>query len=328
MPTECRVYWLHAISSLHVGAGRGEGFIDLPLAREKVSDFPFIPGSSIKGVFADAKGASLGASKKLREAYLDPSETQANPDYQPIVRAAFGAADPQASSTAGANAGAMVFTDARLICLPIASLFGTFAWCTSRFVLRRLARDLTHAGFNEPLPIPPDRRRDEAAIPQGPPASVVVGDNALFLRELKLPLVSCGVTSVWTERLATWIFPTNKDADWKTLFRERFVVLPDDLFNAMTRHGTEVQAHVRIDSELKRVAEGALWYEESLPAETILAGLVWCDRIYGVKGVTPAQVMSLCSPTPVVTQIGGKASVGKGLVRQVFTAPPPGGTRS
>ena len=46
-------YWLHAVTPVHVGSGRGIGYIDLPVAREKVTDWPYIPGSSIKGVMAD-----------------------------------------------------------------------------------------------------------------------------------------------------------------------------------------------------------------------------------------------------------------------------------
>ena len=41
-----RMYWLHALSATHVGAGRGIGYIDLPLHRDKVTNWPLIPGSA------------------------------------------------------------------------------------------------------------------------------------------------------------------------------------------------------------------------------------------------------------------------------------------
>jgi len=138
-----RVYWLHALSPLHVGTGRGEGYIDLPLAREKVTGFPYVPGSSVKGVCAD----SCGAATQDRR-------------YNSILGAAFGQVGNDTT-----NSGALVFTDARLVCLPIRSLFGTFAWCTSRMVLRRLARDLAEAGKN-PIPkIPDDDDSNHARVP-------------------------------------------------------------------------------------------------------------------------------------------------------------------
>src|SRR5688572_24809920 len=40
MPDNTRVYWLQALTPLHVGAGRGVGYIDLPIMREKVTQWP------------------------------------------------------------------------------------------------------------------------------------------------------------------------------------------------------------------------------------------------------------------------------------------------
>ncbi len=48
-----RMYWIHAITPLHVGSGRGVGFIDLPIMREKVTSWPLVPGSAVKGVMRE-----------------------------------------------------------------------------------------------------------------------------------------------------------------------------------------------------------------------------------------------------------------------------------
>jgi CRISPR-associated protein Cmr4 len=79
---------------------------------------------------------------------------------------------------------------------------------------------------------------------------------------------------------------------------------------------------VRIDDDLKTVARGALWNEEALPAETILAGLVACDRVYSreANGVTAGDLIDGFATKPLLLQIGGKATVGRGRVRCVFTA--------
>ena len=47
-----RIYWLHALSPTHVGTGRGLGYIDLPVHRDKVTNWPVIPGSAFKGGWA------------------------------------------------------------------------------------------------------------------------------------------------------------------------------------------------------------------------------------------------------------------------------------
>jgi CRISPR-associated protein Cmr4 len=40
---------LIAETSVHCGASRSTGIIDLPVARESATGYPFIPGSSFKG---------------------------------------------------------------------------------------------------------------------------------------------------------------------------------------------------------------------------------------------------------------------------------------
>ena len=53
MATKTRMYWIQAITSLHVGSGKGVGFIDMPIMREKVTNWPMVPGSAVKGVIKD-----------------------------------------------------------------------------------------------------------------------------------------------------------------------------------------------------------------------------------------------------------------------------------
>ncbi|MFM7869639.1 MAG: RAMP superfamily CRISPR-associated protein, partial [Planctomycetaceae bacterium] len=104
---------------------------------------------------------------------------------------------------------------------------------------------------------------------------------------------------------------------WCQLFKERFLVLPDDVFAFLAETGTEVQAHVRIDPDYKRVARGALWYEESLPAESILSGVVTCAGPYGKSGASRSDVLRLLSDDRTV-QMGAKATTGKGQLRLLF----------
>ena len=60
--------------------------------------------------------------------------------------------------------------------------------------------------------------------------------------------------------------------------------LPDVVFDFLCETGTEVHTRVKISDETKTVQDGMLWTEESLPAETILAGVVACDRVFGRDG--------------------------------------------
>ena len=48
-----KLMWVHALSALHAGTGQGVGTIDLPIARERATNLPVVPGSSIKGCLRD-----------------------------------------------------------------------------------------------------------------------------------------------------------------------------------------------------------------------------------------------------------------------------------
>ncbi len=50
---QARLLFTHALSPLHAGTGQGVGVIDLPIAREKATGLPFLPGSSVKGTLRD-----------------------------------------------------------------------------------------------------------------------------------------------------------------------------------------------------------------------------------------------------------------------------------
>lgn len=285
-------YWLHAVTPLHVGAGRGIGYIDLPIAREKVTNWPYIPGSAVKGVIAD----SFNASEALR-----------NDD---LKRAAFGTAnDSHTEGDAGSTAGSLVFTDARIACLPIRSFYGTFAWVTSPFCLERIKRDLK-------LPIPVVKT-EEAIVTTV--TKLNKQDSKVYLEDLDLPAKKSKEADECAAFIAKSVFADR--AEWQEIFKERFIVVNDDIFTFLCEAGTEVNARIRIDENTGIVVDGALWYEEALPVETLLAGTVWCDRVYkGKEGKQLTQETlfdAFCSKT-LDLQIGGKASTGKGRVRCLF----------
>lgn len=302
MPGTNRAYWLHVLTPTHVGTGRGVGYIDLPVQRDKVTGWPLVPGSAFKGVWAAASGAA---------------DTKAGRPEGSRHRAAFGVADNDANG-GGSNSGALMPTDARLVCLPVRSFRGTFAWATSRMALHLLRRDLALARF-----------ADLPAVPEAPAvthAKAVLAGCALktesvpakvYLEELDFTLTNDPAVGLWAEKLAGWVFPGQ--ADWQAAFTARFVVLPDEVFDFLTVTGTEVNTRVKIDGVSKTVADGQLWTEEALPAETILCGLVACDRVFGNPDIKPADLLTDYATGEKPLQIGGKATVGKGRVRCVFT---------
>ncbi len=60
--------------------------------------------------------------------------------------------------------------------------------------------------------------------------------------------------------------------------------------------------------------------ERDRPAESLLAGLVWCDKVYHTSGgaITPQKLMDAYCSGAATIQVGGKGTVGKGRARCVF----------
>lgn len=293
-------YWLHALSPIHVGTGTGVGFVDLPIVRESITNWPYVPGSAIKGVLASRQ-----------------PDAPDSKDRQDLYRFAFGVADQEDETGESlSNSGALVFSDARLVCLPVRSLYGTFAWVTSPLALARLKRDMP-----ESVKILPTVRvaSDQIATPSGV-TSLLVADKNVFLNDLDFSATATNEVKTCAETLATAVFPTSPE--WQEEFRKRFAVVPDDRFTFLCETAVEVTPRVRLSHERKSVERGGLWYEEYLPAEAILSGIVWCDRIYAKKGqqpsVSPAQLFQKFCSGEATLQLGGKATIGKGRTRCVF----------
>jgi CRISPR-associated protein Cmr4 len=292
-----RFYWIHALSPLHVGTGVGLGYIDLPLMREKGTNWPLVPGSSTKGVLRDHFKA-----RKLAD-----------------FEVAFGP-EPSAGDL---KAGAFLFTDSRLVCLPVRSFFGTFAWCTCPLALRRLRRDLESVGATE-LPEIGSVEDCDIALSEDEEAltNALVAQTApekVYLEDLDLKASREGWVGAWARWIAGHAFAG--DNSWQTEFRKRFAVLPDDVFTFLAETATEVTPRVSLDDESKTVKEGP-WYEESLPAESILAGIMWCDPYESAKGST--QTDSLLNQYANVDrslrlQMGGNATIGRGQILCRFT---------
>ncbi len=280
-------YYLHALSPLHVGVGQGAGVIDLPIAREKATHLPFIPGSALKGV--------------MREELKDKKDSV---EWEAL----FGSA--QNSDGVAAFAGALVFNDAYLLCLPVRSLKGTFAWATCPFILARYVREMKVLNLTA-LDIQAVSGLDKTAF--------VTLESDLKINESvvleDLDLSAKDGANEWAEHIAKLVFPD--DPEWQKLFLQRFVILPDSVLDFLAETATEVRARVSVDENTRIVKKGALWYEESLPAETLLYGLVAADNSRKRHHNMEASEMLKKLGFTCRLQIGGNATVGRGIANWI-----------
>ena len=262
----CRILWIHALAPVHVGCGFGLGAVDLPITREKVSNWPVLPGSGLKGVLAD---------------YYDAAVPEGRGD---LASAAFGKPDGnEAAPASSSNAGALVVGDARIVLLPVRSLLGTWAWITCPMALRRLKRDLEEAGLAGDTPQDTaEPGPQQILLPKGITSKLKKAAPTVYLADLDLAASDSPVSKVWAEKLSSSLFPPDASkaaSPWIAEFNSRFGIVHDDLFNYLLETGTEIVTRIRIDPATGTVASGQLWTEEALPAESVLASLVWVDKL-------------------------------------------------
>lgn len=317
--------WLQTLTPVHVGAGRGAGAIDLPIVREAVTHLPYVPSSEIKG----ALSARSGASADFRELTKLSSDLEAG--QQQLAKYAFGV-----EHGAAEGGGALVFCDARLVCFPARSLYGTFAWLACPLTLQRLKRDLKiFLQVKDDLPCVPTVTGD-AQLLAASNSCLALADNACFIEDLKMDMTrqeDDAPFARWATILAQNWFPG--DQDWQNMFKERFALVSDEAFGFLTETACEVRARVRLKEETKTVKDGHLWYEEYLPQESLLAAPVWCDTLAPTKATEIRKHLEApnCSDDEIRAKLlahyckdqslrlGGKQSIGKGQCSARFAWP-------
>ena len=224
--------FVHALSPLHAGTGQGVGVIDLPIAREKATGLPFLPGSSLKG--------SLRSRCKGEDCIkIFGSETT--------------------DTTSDDNkASAAQFSDQRLLLLPIRSLAGTFAWVTSPYILRRFIRDLQDIQIDPPAPVafelPNDTPRDQATTHchvSNQNSKIVLTNSQVYLEDLDLTAHPDQSATDWGQWIGQQVFPDDKA--WQNMLTERICIVHDDIFTFLLDTATEITARIKMQEDSKTV---------------------------------------------------------------------------
>lgn len=261
---------LHTITPLHCGTGSEADVIDLPVAREKTTGIPIVPATSLKGV--------------LR---ADPVTTDKKKLYG------------EDGST-----GALAFTDMHLLCLPMRSFSGVFAWVTCPFILNRLHRDCKLLNV-----IIPEIKTDSYKIDDAGILKMIVSSETSLKHGGKIYLDDIDFDAQNTDgfdqlalSLASLAYPG--DQMTQDVFRKHFGIVSDNVFCYLVKTGTDVVARISLNEETKTAQTGALWYEETVPSESLFYSFIQNTQSY--EYISPSTV-----------QIGGNASVGQGLCRLV-----------
>lgn len=296
-----RTLYLYTETPLHAGSGSGLSSIDLPIQRERATQYPMIQGSGIKGKLrASFEDALDGLSKEEKE------------KKQELANAIFG--PPATNGTGSDYAGALTAGDARLLLFPVRSLNGVFAYTTSADVLGRFKRDIERAEVKSVLDWEVPKVEDGKALVTM--KSEVQSNNTIVLEEFSYETQSdSGV-----DRIASWLaknaFP-NLGSYWTNKLQTSLVILPNDVFRDFALYATEVITRVRINREKKTVERGALWTEEHLPTDTLLYVPLYANkaRQAGSKMNEQQVLEEVAKLNNTHTQLGGDETVGRGIVR-------------
>ena len=242
---------LFAETPLHPGTGSTTGVVDLPVQRERHTDFPIIQASGIKGAMREA-------AEKKWPAIDEDGKKKTNP----IVSAIFGPKDSD-------HAGALAVTDARILAFPVRSLTNVYVWVTCPAVISRLKRDAAL------LRIDALTKLDDLSVTEGNALSVKKGD--LILEELTFKLDDDHKAKI--EELITEItkFIPNRDIyrAVKTKMNTDLVIISDTDFTHLVKNATQVSA--RIVLKENKTSEN-LWYEESIPPDTLFYTLLMASK--------------------------------------------------
>lgn len=289
---------MYALTPLHAGAGQAIGAIDLPIQRERHTQWPHVQASGVKGAFRDwfqryylANGAAC-----------QDIEAQADKLTQRVFGKEEGAGGGDGADKGG-QAGAISVTDARLLAFPVRSNIAPFVWVVCPALLKRLGRDLKIC--NLPYDIP------NMSLPN---------EDAAFS--------ICGSTNgnVVLEDLAVKVNGSDDSAkelgkSFNTLAPQvdRLLLISDQNFAFLVQNATEVQPQISIDFETGTTKTGSLRYQELLPADTVLYTLVFYarERVTSNNGSLAADVIRTCVNNAIVDhiQMGGDLTLGRGLLQ-------------
>ena len=294
MYKKSEIFYIHTITPTHVGSGQDLGIVDMPIQRESHTGFPKIEGSSLKGSVREAFESSDKDEIKIHLTF-GYDETNASDDAKKIFK------DEKQKQYAGA----LGFSDARILLFPIKSVKGVYAYVTSREVLKRFKRDLEICEAKESIEIPSDNSITEVS-------KIKIKDNIVILEEYSFEVKADEKTTKLAEFLS-------KETEIDEI-KEKLVILEDEVFKDFVTQFTEVITRTKIDNSTGTVKDGALFTEEYLPAETVMYSLVMASPIFAPvedkQGLeNEDDVLNFFKECPEIIQIGANATIGKGICK-------------
>ena len=287
----------YAETPVHMGAGQSVSYVDLPVQRERITGFPTLWASGIKGVIRDLATRKWNNDKNKVEVIFGPEES------------------------AEEFASCISITDAKILLYPVRSVRGVFAWITCPFVLKRFKEDLESINIsfklNETEILISEPQNDNEAI-VSPNSILKLSENIISLEEFVFNIQKSSEIDTLGEFIKN-LLPQNELINSLT---QRLVIVKDDIFKDFVNYAVEIRTRIKIEQSKGTVESGALFTEEFIPSESIFYSLIFMtnpyttyDEINSAERVKK-ELNSLLNNK--LLQLGGDETIGMGFMKVKF----------
>lgn len=282
-----KLMYLYTLSSVHPGIGSSTEVVDLPIQREKTTDYPVIFGSTLKGALRD------NFDKETANNLFGSEETQGENVY----------------------ASAVSVSDAKILLFPVKSGRGIFAYVTCPSVIKRFERDLEiiNRKFTSGI------AEVNNVLISNSQSNLLISKDTLILDEFSFTnFKPSELVSNFGKTIAKEIFDgSNGFKFWQEKMEKDIVIVPDDTFRFFVKSLTEVVTRIKINDETKIVEKGALWTEENIPSDTLFYSIAIFDKSRKLNEKIDENAVfdrfkSVVNKKTI--NIGGNITVGKGFI--------------
>ncbi|MBA4368355.1 MAG: type III-B CRISPR module RAMP protein Cmr4 [Desulfobacterium sp.] len=269
----------YAISPVHAGSGASTSAVDLPIQRERHTNWPHIQASGVKGALRDHYRKFAGEKQGQTINFIFGSDKDNDKNQEGFD---------------GDHPGAISISDAKLLAFPMRSNVAPFVWVTCPTALKRLKNDLEFSGFSSFDDIPPLSGENALKLSGTFPAEVILEDAVVVASDLdtgfKLPV---GFPKI-----------------------DRLLLISDEMFDYCVSSCTEIQTQIKIDSEKGTAKDGALRYQELLPSDTLMYSIVYYSRSAGLNELQADMIQNhIEEVVKDFIQIGGDETLGRGICK-------------
>lgn len=286
MKNNASILRMYAVTPCHAGSGSSVGVVDLPIQRERHTNWPVIQASGMKGAMrAHFDRFKNSISNK-------PQEDQ----FDNITDLIFG-------SEKSDHAGSLSISDAKILAFPMRSNVAPFVWITCPAVLKRLNKDLQLAG----------KKILDLTTTQFATTDKALWISGAFKQGERLLLEDMEVVA---EKEMPLLDGASYFAE-----AERLLVVHDEVFTYGVSHCTSIMAQIKIDQATGTTANGSLRYQEELPADTVMYSVVFWGDSRNAGSSLKADIIRDYVQKDVMArhlQAGGDETLGRGIFSLIW----------